>query len=77
LDGDLYPYPSYFKNVTGFDFYFNYLHSSNPDASDPTTDFAVYVQRAEVRKAIHVGNQPFGGFAAKLVEQYLQQDSVQ
>lgn len=74
LNGDLTPIPSFFKNVTGFDFYFNYLHNADPAAADPTSDFAIFVQTADVRKAIHVGNRPFGGFASKLVEEHLQQD---
>ncbi|KAF4532133.1 hypothetical protein B566_EDAN004139 [Ephemera danica] len=74
LNGDLTPYPSFFRNVTGFDFYFNYLHNSDPAAAHPSSDFSTLVQRADIRRSIHVGDRPFGGMSAKLVEQHLQLD---
>jgi len=43
LNGDLSPNPSYFKNCTGFDFYFNYLHQTQP----PEGDESAYVNRPE------------------------------
>ncbi|CAB0040177.1 unnamed protein product [Trichogramma brassicae] len=70
IDNDLTPEPSLFKNLTGFDFYFNYLHTKDSEASDR---FATFVQRPDVRKAIHVGNCSFDT-EAKKVETHLQED---
>lgn len=74
INGDLTSEPALFKNLTGFNFYFNYLHNYDPAEDDPTADFATFVQRPDVRKALHVGDKPFGGFEAQKVEQFLQQD---
>uniref|UniRef100_A0A7S3ZDE4 Carboxypeptidase n=2 Tax=Lotharella globosa TaxID=91324 RepID=A0A7S3ZDE4_9EUKA len=58
LNGDLYPYPNYFKNITGISDYFNFLHDVAPADQDY---FAPFVQRPEVRRAIHAGAEtPFG-----------------
>lgn len=46
-----------FKNVTGFDSYFNFLYTKIP--SNETQYMAKYVQRDDVRSAIHVGNTTF------------------
>ncbi|PSN57995.1 hypothetical protein C0J52_08092 [Blattella germanica] len=54
LNGDLHN-GSIFYNMTGFTFYFNYLKSKEA-GNDPT---GTYVQLANVRKAIHVGNMTF------------------
>lgn len=55
IDGDLIKYPTIFKNVTGFDNYYNYLYPKDPTG---TTDGYLYtfLQRADVRAAIHVGS---------------------
>lgn len=47
---------SYFQEVTGLDFYYNYLKDGAPD------DFNYYLKYlalTKTRKAIHVGNRPF------------------
>lgn len=46
LNGDLTPEPSFFKNCTGFDFYFNYLHATQP----PEGDESAFVNTPEVSK---------------------------
>lgn len=53
IDGDLNSAPSLFKNLTGFDFYFNYLKNKDNDESLWMSEF---IQRVDVRHAIHVGN---------------------
>ncbi|XP_019617541.1 PREDICTED: probable serine carboxypeptidase CPVL [Branchiostoma belcheri] len=56
LNGDVYPYPSYFYNITGGTNYFNYLRTVEPPEQEY---FWKYLARPEVRKAIHVGNLTF------------------
>ncbi|KAI8515365.1 hypothetical protein Bbelb_061780, partial [Branchiostoma belcheri] len=56
LNGDVYPYPSYFYNITGGTNYFNYLRTVEPPEQEY---FGKYLARPEVRKAIHVGNLTF------------------
>ncbi|XP_014252789.1 venom serine carboxypeptidase-like [Cimex lectularius] len=68
LNGDLTPYPSLFANVTGFSFYFNFLHTK--DNSD--ADLGKFFQKDTVRKSIHVGNLTFN--SGRVVEQHLVQD---
>ncbi|XP_046403576.1 venom serine carboxypeptidase [Ischnura elegans] len=72
LNGDLTPYPSYFYNATGFTFYYNFLHSHDDSKFG---DLGKFVQKAEVRSAIHVGDRPFNGGTE--VEQHLKLDVMQ
>nr|CAH7712729.1 unnamed protein product [Callosobruchus chinensis] len=75
LYGDLNNHTSVFKNVTGFDNYFNYLY--NKDPIDPEIDLlGAYVQRDDVRAAIHVGNNSFNT-EAETVEINLKNDVMQ
>lgn len=69
LNGDLINGKSLFSNMTGFNFYFNFLHTK-----DYTTyeDFGPMLQKSAVRKAIHVGGLPFN--TGKDVEKHLKQD---
>ena len=53
MDGDLSKEPAYFKNVTGLDFYFNFLVTSNPPDH---SYYSSFVQQDSVRRSIHVGN---------------------
>ncbi|XP_026313438.1 venom serine carboxypeptidase [Hyposmocoma kahamanoa] len=69
LNGDLIGKKSIFYNMTGFDFYFNFLHSKNYNADE---DFGPMLQKSYVRKAIHVGDLPFHN--GTIVEQHLKQD---
>ena len=73
IDNDLTNEPSVFKKLTGFDFYFNYLHTKDSNSS---SYFADWVQRPDVRKAIHVGNCSFNT-ETKKVEEHLRGDITQ
>ncbi|CAL7950491.1 unnamed protein product [Xylocopa violacea] len=73
LDSDLTNSPSLFKNLTGFDYYFNYLHTQDTNDSDYMVE---WLQRADIRKAIHVGNCTFH-VEAKEVEEHLKADVMQ
>lgn len=69
LNGDKTGYPSYFANVTGLEFYFNYLMSEEPKDMDYWGD---YINKATVRRAIHVGNLTFND--GSKVEEMLLED---
>ncbi|KAH8023640.1 hypothetical protein HPB51_015136 [Rhipicephalus microplus] len=43
-------------NVTGFDYYYNYLTDTEPEGSKA---YKAFVQKPEVRRALHVGSQGF------------------
>ncbi|XP_015127285.1 venom serine carboxypeptidase [Diachasma alloeum] len=70
IDGDLNAVPSLFQNLTGFNFYFNYLRTKDTEEADWMGE---WIQRADVRKAIHVGNCSFH-FEASEVENHLKND---
>ncbi|KAJ8964489.1 hypothetical protein NQ314_004776 [Rhamnusium bicolor] len=74
LNGDLNNHTSLFKNVTGFDNYFNYLYPKDPSVE--LANMAKYVQRADVRAAIHVGNSTFHS-EDQTVEKFLMNDVMQ
>lgn len=69
LNGDKYPYPTLFQNLTGMNYYYNIRYDRDPNMFG---DWRKYVQTTEMRAALHVGqrtlNQP------KLVEQHLLDD---
>ncbi|XP_063832819.1 venom serine carboxypeptidase [Ostrinia nubilalis] len=69
LNGDLIDGKSIFYNMTGFNFYFNYLHTKDYTNYE---DFGPMLQKSSVRKAIHVGDLPFNN--GSIVEQHLKQD---
>lgn len=69
LNGDMIGGKSIFTNMTGFNFYFNYLHTKDYTEFE---DFGPMLQKGSVRKAIHVGKLPFND--GKVVEQHLKQD---
>lgn len=50
-----YPQGSLFKNLTGFQMYFNYLETK-PENNSALLEF---LQKTETRRAIHVGNNTF------------------
>ncbi|CAH0555596.1 unnamed protein product [Brassicogethes aeneus] len=60
LNGDLNNHTSFFKNVTGYDNYFNYLYPEDPMNTEMAF-MGKYIQRNDVRAAIHVGNASFHG----------------
>lgn len=64
---------SYFKNISGFNTYYNYLHT----AEDPTDEFYLigFLKLSETRRAIHVGDLPFHDLDSEnKVGKYLQHD---
>ncbi|KAJ6640697.1 Venom serine carboxypeptidase [Pseudolycoriella hygida] len=66
------PTGSLFKNLTGFDTYYNYLITTGDDSDARMGEF---VQQAETRKAIHVGNYTFhDSDGANKVAEYLNDD---
>ncbi|GBP23882.1 Venom serine carboxypeptidase [Eumeta japonica] len=71
LNGDLIEKKSVFYNYTGFEFYFNYLHTKDPENSD----FGHMLQKSSTRRAIHVGNLPFHNGSE--VEEHLKSDVMQ
>ncbi|XP_063925748.1 venom serine carboxypeptidase [Zophobas morio] len=74
LDGDLNNKSSVFKNTTGFTNYFNFLYTIDP--SSELIYMGAYIQREDVRAAIHVGNATFHG-ENKDVEVHLISDIMQ
>lgn len=73
IGGDLLGRPSVFKNLTGFDFYFNILLTRE---SNDSILFVDWVQQPDVRRAIHVGNYSFD-VINKTVEEYMRGDVLQ
>jgi len=71
LDGDFEP--SLFKNITGYDYYFNFLSSEEPAEMGY---YPHYLEKASTRKAIHVGNLSYSG-EADVVEKRLMADIMQ
>ena len=57
MNGDLYPYPTYFYNITGSTDYYNILNTKEPAAYDY---YVPFVNRSDTRFAIHVGNLSYG-----------------
>ncbi len=72
IDGDEYGYGSVFKNLTGFNTYFNYL---KPDGDDSDAVMGEFLQMSETRRAIHVGNNTFHDLDGEnKVEEHLKND---
>mmetsp|Transcript_65976 Transcript_65976/g.103844 ORF Transcript_65976/g.103844 Transcript_65976/m.103844 type:complete len:494 (-) Transcript_65976:135-1616(-) len=57
LNGDIFPYPNYFHNITGSNNYDNLMMTNNPPDE---SYFAKYLNQPDIRKAIHVGDACFG-----------------
>jgi vitellogenic carboxypeptidase-like protein len=68
LNGDFYPYPTYFENITGTNNYFNFL-----DPVYPPNPYPTFLNLTSTREAIHVGNQAYWDYNAT-VEMNLIQD---
>mmetsp|Transcript_34492 Transcript_34492/g.73491 ORF Transcript_34492/g.73491 Transcript_34492/m.73491 type:complete len:496 (-) Transcript_34492:358-1845(-) len=62
LNGDVFPYPNYFHNITGSNNYDNFMMTNDPASF---AWYADYLNQAQIRKAIHVGNSTFGKNAPK------------
>ncbi|KAG5880356.1 Venom serine carboxypeptidase [Gonioctena quinquepunctata] len=64
LNGDLTEETTVFKNLTGFDNYYNFLYPLNPIDS---SNLGKFLQRDQVREAIHTGNMTYndGGTVEK------------
>lgn len=72
LNGDTISVPSFFTNLTGLTYYYNYGMDKQPESMD---FYAQYVNMASVRRAIHVGNMTFNNGVA--VEKNLELDVMQ
>ncbi|KAL0119122.1 hypothetical protein PUN28_009606 [Cardiocondyla obscurior] len=73
LNGDLNNSSSLFYNLTGFNYYFNYLFVKDSNDSDWMSE---WIQSADVRRAIHVGNSTFN-VETRTVEEHLKRDVMQ
>lgn len=74
MDGD--QSDSFFKNISGFDTYYNYLHT----AEDPTDELYLvgFLNLPETRKALHVGDLAFHDLDDEnKVEKFLELDILQ
>jgi len=56
LNGDIYPYPTYYHNISGSNDYDNLMYTNEP--ADYNW-YAEYVTEPQVRAAIHVGDATF------------------
>ncbi|XP_037073484.1 LOW QUALITY PROTEIN: probable serine carboxypeptidase CPVL [Pollicipes pollicipes] len=63
MNGATTPYPTYYKNVTGFDNYYNYLYPVDAYEAVP---YDQYLNLPATREAIHVGDRPFNDGQAVL-----------
>lgn len=70
LNGDVYPYPSLFRNLTGMVNYYNMLWDQEPKLHG---NWSEYVQN--IRSSLHVGTQPLNN--GTLVERHLMGDVMQ
>jgi vitellogenic carboxypeptidase-like protein len=71
INGDIYPYPNYFHNISGSNDYDNFLNTNAPASFDY---FYPYVTSPDVRTAIHVGDLPFNDGSiceSNLVEDFM------
>jgi vitellogenic carboxypeptidase-like protein len=72
LNGDTIEEPSFFTNVTGLTYYFNFLQTNSPVEFGR---YPRYLALAATRKAIHVGNLTFND--GSIVEHHLLEDMMQ
>ena len=71
INMDQLPEGSLFKNLTGYNMYFNYLKTVDDDPT-PLGDF---LQSSDTRRAIHVGNNSWHDLEGEnKVEEHLKQD---
>jgi len=69
LNGDIFPYPTLFRNLTGLQYYFNMLWDRD---MTPYGDWETYVQQPFMRAVLHVGQRPLN--KGLTVEQHLIED---
>lgn len=69
IDGDFND-DTYFKDVTGYNYYYNYLLTEEPESHNYHVDF---IQSSRVRDALHVGTQVYDDLSPT-VEYYLIED---
>ena len=72
INGDIFPYPNYFHNVSGLNDYDNYMNTNSP----PELGYYYrFVMSPKTRKGIHVGRNTYGGNAGtcemNLVEDFM------
>ena len=60
MNGDIYPYKTYFYNVTGVTDYYNILRTSQPEEYNY---YLPFINADSTRAAIHVGNLSYGAHA--------------
>lgn len=70
--GDIFPYPSYYTNVTGLTDYFNF-----DSPAYPNNPFDVYLNRADVKQALNVDPSYVYSSGNGTVEEYLLADWMQ
>jgi len=68
MNGDFYPYPTYFTNITGLTNYFNFL-----DPDYPPNPFEQYLNNNSTRLSLHVGSCAYWSYNAT-VESYFISD---
>eukprot|EP01097_Dermamoeba_algensis_P000106 TRINITY_DN103_c0_g1_i1.p1 TRINITY_DN103_c0_g1~~TRINITY_DN103_c0_g1_i1.p1 ORF type:complete len:503 (-),score=105.44 TRINITY_DN103_c0_g1_i1:132-1640(-) len=68
MNGDFYPYGTYFQNITGTGNYFNFLNPVYPD-----DDFVGFLNLEFVKDALHVGELQYSA-SNSTVEDYLVED---
>jgi vitellogenic carboxypeptidase-like protein len=72
INGDIYPYPNYYHNVTGSNDYDNFLNTDPP----PSLGYYFpFVTTPSTRRGIHAGARTFGGDSAtcemNLIEDFM------
>jgi len=58
INGDIYPYPNYYHNVTGSLDYDNFMNTVEPA---DLGNYYPFVTAAATRRGIHAGSTPYGG----------------
>ncbi|XP_786169.3 probable serine carboxypeptidase CPVL [Strongylocentrotus purpuratus] len=69
LNGDLFPYPTFYYNATGSNNYYNFMMTTLPADTNYYNDYLAF---PEVRRAIHVGNLTYND--GTKVENHLRED---
>lgn len=69
INGDIYPYPNYYHNVTGSNDYDNFMDTNEPAS---LSYYYPFVTAAETRRGIHVGEAVYND--GSLCEQNLVED---